>query len=194
MLTIEIDGQNVTGDGLTLEPATSNTIGAAGTSTIDGLAINRFGGNGITISSYSGDTIAGNFIGTDVSGTLALGNGGNGIYVIDVDNTTIGGSTNGAANLISANGGDGIYDFDDGTSGLIENDVIGGGRSITLGLTNVQAAVDVETAAYAGTLADGSESELMPAAAAALSRGAITAAEICAGRKLFPRNPLRASI
>ena len=142
VLKIEIDGENVTGDGLTLEPPPSNTTGATGVSTIQGLAINRFSGNGITINSYGGDSIAGNFIGTDVSGTIALGNGENGIYINDVNNAAIGGNANGAANLISGNGGDGIYDLDDGTAGLIENDVIGGGRTPTAALPNTQDGVD----------------------------------------------------
>jgi hypothetical protein len=177
VLTIEIDGQNVTGDGLTLEALPSNTTGAAGTSVIQGLAINRFSGNGIIITSFGGDTIAGDFIGSDVSGTIALGNGENGIYIYDVNNATIGGNTNGAANLISGNDGDGIYDFDAGTSGLIENNVIGGGRSLTVGLANAQDAVDVETAPDSGTLADWSASQLMGATTSALSRGARAAAE-----------------
>jgi hypothetical protein len=149
VLTIEIDGQNVAGDGLTLQPPPSNTSGSPGSSTIQGLAINRFGGNGITFSSFSGDIIAGNFIGTDVSGSLALGNSGNGIDVQNVDNFTIGGSARGAANLISGNGQDGVYVFDDGIAGQIEGDLIGGGRSITAALPNAMAGVDIQTTAAA---------------------------------------------
>jgi len=174
VLKIEIDGQDVSGDGLKLQTDVNLDVG---TSLIQGLAINRFGGNGISLYSLSGDTIAGDFIGTDISGTSALGNGQNGIYVYDVENATIGGSTNGAANLITGNGRDGIYDFDGGTSGLIENNVIGGGRSITLGLANAQDGVDVETVADTGALlADPNASEVMSAAAAALFPGAGTAA------------------
>ena len=153
MLTIEIDGENVAGDGLTLQPPPSNTSGSPGTSTIQGLAINGFGGNGITMSSYSGDTIAGNFIGTDVSGLLALGNGGNGIYVEDVDDFTIGGSTNDAANLISGNGENGIYVDDEGITGQIEGNLVGGGRSIAPALPNAEAAVDIEPDSDATTSA-----------------------------------------
>ena len=126
-----------------------------------------------------------------MSGTLALGNGENGIYVDNVDNFTIGGSTNAAANLISANGGDGIYDYDGGTSGLIENNMIGGGRSITLALPNAQSAVELETIAYAGTLTDVSKSEWMPAAAEALSQATRTAPAFASAEALAQQSPRR---
>src|SRR5262249_29879218 len=47
----------------------------AGNSVIRGLAINRFQGDGIAIHS-KGNTITGNFIGTDPRGVTALSNGG----------------------------------------------------------------------------------------------------------------------
>ena len=52
---------------------------------------------------------AGNFIGTDVTGTVNLGNGSDGIQVESgaFDNT-IGGTTAGAGNLITDNGGPGV--------------------------------------------------------------------------------------
>src|SRR5207253_4234299 len=52
----------------------------AGPSVIRGLDINRFDNHGIRIGS-NGNTIAGNYIGTDVSGTLTLANGGDGINI-----------------------------------------------------------------------------------------------------------------
>ncbi len=60
---------------------------------------------------------------------------------------------------------------------MIENNVIGGGRSITLGLANAQDAVDVETGPDAAALVDRGASELLPAAAAALTGGTSIAAE-----------------
>src|SRR5882724_4279089 len=42
--------------------------------TVRGLVINRFAGTGIFLDS-SGNTIEGNYIGTDPTGTIALGNG-----------------------------------------------------------------------------------------------------------------------
>jgi len=53
------------------------------------------------------NVVQGNFIGTDVTGTAALSNGRDGIFIPAYRNQ-IGGSTPGAGNLISGNLGDGI--------------------------------------------------------------------------------------
>jgi CSLREA domain-containing protein len=77
------------------------TIG--GTSATDGNVIS---GNsvGVLLTPFSSDTtIAGNYIGTDVSGTADLGNSGPGILVLSADDTIIGGASAGARNIISGN-------------------------------------------------------------------------------------------
>ncbi len=56
----------------------------------------------------SGMTIRGNFIGTDASGMLDRGNGGQGIWFSSASNTPIGGAGAGEGNLISGNDGPGI--------------------------------------------------------------------------------------
>jgi hypothetical protein len=142
VLKIEIDGQNVTGNGLTLQPDVNLDIG---TSMIQGLAINRFGGNGIGLYSLSGDIIAGDFIGTDVSGTVALGNGQNGVYVSDVRNFTIGGTLNGASDLISGNASDGVYVVDDGITGRIDHDLVGTSSGLET-LPNLLDGIELATA------------------------------------------------
>ena len=73
-MKIELDGEKSPGDGLNLSivPVSSDSSN----SRIDGLAINRFGGDGIDLDTLNGgNTIAGNFIGTDVSGTVDLASG-----------------------------------------------------------------------------------------------------------------------
>ena len=72
-----------------------------------GLLINRFGG-GIFISGGGGNHIEGNYIGSDVTGRLALGNQFNGIAIESSSSNTIGGTTTGAGNVIVASGLDGI--------------------------------------------------------------------------------------
>jgi len=54
-----------------------------------------------------GTTVQGNFIGTDLSGTLRLGNSGHGIY-LDSVNTLIGGPEPGEGNVIAFNSGNGV--------------------------------------------------------------------------------------
>src|SRR2546426_604464 len=73
------------------------TLGAGSDgSTIRGLAINRFqadsslnGGVGILIES-DGNTIVGNFVGTNSAGTAEMPNGGDGIRIVDASNNQIG--------------------------------------------------------------------------------------------------------
>ena len=77
-------------------PANRNIISA---STHDGIRV----GSGAT-----GTLIEGNYIGTDISGLLPLGNGDAGILMGDGTGNVIGGNALGLGNVISANGKDGI--------------------------------------------------------------------------------------
>ncbi|HYW70374.1 MAG TPA: SdrD B-like domain-containing protein, partial [Pyrinomonadaceae bacterium] len=60
-------------------------------------------GTGIGLNGSSTNQVQGNFIGTDITGTIALGNKNSGLS-ISGSNNTIGGTTPGAGNLISGNG------------------------------------------------------------------------------------------
>lgn len=91
-----------------------------GMSIIRGLVINRFFGGGIGISNSpfggisSFNLIEGNYIGTDVTGNIALSYSGNitnvhGIQIMgNTSHNTIGGTTPAARNVISGNKGHGI--------------------------------------------------------------------------------------
>jgi len=104
VILIELNGTNAgaNANGLTI---TGNN------STISGLAINRFGRVGISISGGDNNVIAGNFVGTDASGAIDFGNGSVGIYgeFASLSNgNLIGGTTPAARNIISGNGNAGI--------------------------------------------------------------------------------------
>jgi parallel beta-helix repeat protein len=79
----------------------------AGSSGVRGLIINSFSENGIKIDTYGKNVISGNFIGTDPSGLTALGNR-LGIYIENVSENVIGGTSPGERNIISGNT-NGIY-------------------------------------------------------------------------------------
>ncbi len=83
-----------------LDPLADGLLLYAGNSTVRGLVINGFN-EGIRVSSVGGNVIEGNFIGTDATGLLALGNTDEGIDVDDSPGNTIGGSTPEARNVIS---------------------------------------------------------------------------------------------
>jgi hypothetical protein len=94
-----------------------NVIG--GTAPGAGNLISGNTGAGVSFRSVNGCLIAGNQIGTDVTGTAALGNQ-TGVLIVGFGNTsfsnTIGGTTAAAGNLISGNHGNGI-EFDPGANG-----------------------------------------------------------------------------
>ena len=78
-------------------------------STIRGLVINRFAEDGILIDGGSAHTIAGNYIGTDITGAIARPNSREGIYVAGSTGNVIGGGTAADRNIISGNGDAGVY-------------------------------------------------------------------------------------
>ena len=85
--------------------AINNTIGGLVSGAGNVISANT-SANGIGInSSSSGNLVQGNFIGTDVTGTIALGNDNSGVAVSLASlNNTIGGTAAGAGNLIAFNG------------------------------------------------------------------------------------------
>jgi Right handed beta helix region len=85
--------------------ALSSSIG--GTAAGAGNVISGNGGNGVGIFSGTGTVVQGNFIGTDSTGALDLGNKQGGVYVA-ADNCVIGGINPGEANVIAYNGGTGF--------------------------------------------------------------------------------------
>jgi titin len=135
------------GFGIQLFQANNNTIGG----TTSG-ARNVISGNGSEAiranSSVNGNTIEGNYIGTNASGLGALGNGvGVDFYGSDTNNI-IGGTTAGARNVISGNSGDGVGLFNPGTSGnTVEGNYIGTDSTGLAPLPNSGPGVDIITGA-----------------------------------------------
>jgi hypothetical protein len=81
---------------------------------------------GVGAPSFPGATIQGNFIGTDVTGSVALGNFF-GIWLNFAPNNIIGGTVSGARNVISGNRSAAIYisGFDDSRNNQIQGNFIG---------------------------------------------------------------------
>jgi hypothetical protein len=93
----------------------------ASNSTIKGLVIQQFQQFGIALWLSGDNTVAGNYIGTDVTGTQALGNGYDGVLVHGGSGNTVGGTAQGERNLISANHGAGVKFEDRGINPLPGN-------------------------------------------------------------------------
>ena len=111
------------GDGIDVYGA-SETIG--GTTAGERNLISGNLGAGINILASAQDTVVtGNFVGTDVSGSYAIANVDDGLFIYGSD-STIGGTASGAGNLFSANDNAGILLYGSGAVGnLVEGNLIG---------------------------------------------------------------------
>src|SRR5205823_6029347 len=99
LLTIELNGSLAGSvDGFVVNGGGS--LGNA--SVVSGLVVNRFGGNGVALAGGGYHTLSGNFIGTDVSGTLSAANG-TGVSIENSPQNLIGCTIAPERNLISGN-------------------------------------------------------------------------------------------
>ena len=98
-------------------------------------------GSGIGLGNGSGNTVQGNLIGTDVTGTLALGNSGVGVGSLG-SNDLIGGTTVAARNIISANNR-GI-DLGGGSNHTVQGNFIGTDVTGTIALSNPNVGVNTQ--------------------------------------------------
>ncbi|HEY8131519.1 MAG TPA: hypothetical protein VII12_06470 [Thermoanaerobaculia bacterium] len=97
-------------------------------------------------SNASGNVLKANLIGTNAAGTASLGNSGFGVSIDGAPNAVIGGPTSGDANVIAANGSDGVHIFGDSPDGnLIRSNSIGTDAGGTLNLGNSGAGVLLAT-------------------------------------------------
>ena len=127
-------------------PAGNSTTGltiTAGGSTIRGLVINRFGGNGIMLLTKGGNTVSGNYIGTDTAGAAAAPNAGQGVLV-QTSGNVIGGVTAASRNVISGNAKHGIQLYTTAASGnAIRGNYIGTNAAGTAAIANGKCGVSV---------------------------------------------------
>ncbi len=150
---------------------------SAGNSTVRGLVINRFnnlGFAGILLQTNGNNTIEGNFIGTDATGTINLGNG-HGVGIIDSPNnriggtngTTPGGPCTGACNLISGNKEGGVGILNPGSTGnIVQSNFIGtdvtGMKDIGNSEEGVLISAVVGSNSYASNNTIGGTNGIMP--------------------------------
>ena len=144
--------------GVLVYNASSNVIG--GTTSGSGNVIASNLGNGVTIQADSGQTatgniVAGNYIGTDKTGTVTdpdgtpgsgdeLGNYSGGVVIGNASGNTVGGTEDEARNVIAGNGGYGVYIVDSGaTQNKVQGNSIGTDAGGTASLGNSQAGVVV---------------------------------------------------
>ena len=78
--------------------------------------------------------VQGNYVGTDITGTIALGNGGQGVFV-DSQGDLIGGALPGAGNVIAANGYRDVL-IQNATGTVVQGNYIGVDKTGNVPLSN----------------------------------------------------------
>ena len=130
--------------GIGISGAPGNTIGVPGAGNV--LSANLDAGIYLFTSGAAFNRIQGNYIGTDVTGMLALGNFFEGIYVEAAPTNTLGGVTPGAGNLISANHTRGIW-LTNASRNLVQGNLIGLAADGSTDLGNTYHGVECEAGA-----------------------------------------------
>src|SRR3989442_2610005 len=124
---------NVPFHGVVIDGASGNTIGGLIPRARNVISGNGLFGVSITRGFFSGlpasgNVVLGNYIGTDVTGAVALGNHAQGLAIIKTPGNTIGGTSAAARNVIFGNQSDGVFTWQPGSSGnLVQGNHIGTG-------------------------------------------------------------------
>lgn len=104
----------------------------------------------LVIGPATSNQVQGNFIGTNAAGTSGIGNSSDGVGMLsgatNVTNCTIGGTTAGAGNVISANSGAGVQLIGVGTNNLVQGNLIGTDVTGTIDLGNGFSGVAINEA------------------------------------------------
>ena len=133
------------GDGIFANGAANLTISD---SVISGNTV-----NGISFNNVTNSIIDGNYIGTDSTGTVDLGNALKGIQLQDSSGNLIGGSTAADRNIISGNDNDGIILWGSGsTLNVIQGNYIGVDVTGDSGLGNSADGINISGGANNNTI------------------------------------------
>lgn len=123
-----------TSDGIQLDAAQGNTIGGSVPGAGNVVSGNGQAGGIAAYGTSSGTLIQGNYVGTNAAGTAALGGNTECGIILTSNSNTVGGTSAGARNVISGNGGG--CGLAIGGSSTVEGNYIGTNASGTVALGN----------------------------------------------------------
>lgn len=142
-------GTNTTGNvavpngfnGVVITAAHNNRIGGSTPADLNIISGNTKNGVGIATGA-SGNLLARNYIGLAADGATALGNGEDGVLIVDAPANKVGGDVTGTFNIIAANGYHGVELRGDGADGnIVQRNIIGSDLFGTLDRGNARAGV-----------------------------------------------------
>jgi astacin (peptidase family M12A) len=143
--------------------AQNNIIGGTTAGSGNVISGNAASGVAISQSGTNGNLVQGNFIGTNPSGSVAIGNGFadppnfyrySGVAIFGgAQSNIVGGTTAGASNLVSGNAAYGVAISDVGTStNLVQGNFIGTNTGGTGAIANAFAGVGIRNGATSNTI------------------------------------------
>ena len=124
--------------------ATDNTIGGTAAAARNIISGNGEDGVAIYNPGTDGNVVEGDYLGTDVTGKVGLGNTWRGVVIFDdAQDNTVGGTVLGAGNVLSDDGTGGVW-INDAQSDVVQGNIIGLDESGTVALGNLYAGVQID--------------------------------------------------
>ena len=148
LIPVVVQGNPPASSSMTADPNASGFVIVSGGTTLKGLTIDGFRGSGVVLAEQGGNDIEGNFIGTDSTGSTARGNLVAGVLVgafrVASSDNVIGGTSPAARNVISGNGGPGVWLASGTTGNRVEGNLIGSNANGTRAVGNGNIGVLVD--------------------------------------------------
>lgn len=136
-----------TNHGILLLDSSANLVGGASSGARNLVSANRGSGIYLYGPGTSLNRIEGNYVGTEVTGALRLGNADDGISVFNAAQNVIGGTQAGSGNVVSGNGRSGIaFEGQQAAFNQVQGNLIGTTASGTASLSNTFAGVTFTSA------------------------------------------------
>jgi parallel beta-helix repeat protein len=136
-------GTNANGNGIAgvYVQGTNNSIGGITLASRNVISANS--GPGVHLDDCEDNDVCGNYIGTDVTGSVDFGNSLAGVFIQAGSGHWIGGTSAGFRNIISGNSGSGVFIVDASLSNIIAGNYIGTNAAGTGALPNSGHGVEI---------------------------------------------------
>ncbi len=140
------------GNGVTISGSSSHdTVG--GTTSDAGNLISGNQAHGVVINGADDIVVQGNWIGTNATGTAALGNGDSGVYLDNgANNNLIGGTTACARNVLSGNDLRGVHISGGSSGNLVEGNFVGTNAAGNAAVPNEDSGVLIDGSSENNTI------------------------------------------
>jgi hypothetical protein len=151
-------------DGVLIDSAPGNTIGGTGAEARNVISGNSRFGVGIFDPEANGNLVQGNSIGTDVTGTIDLGNGDGGVAIFNnAANNTIGGTDLVMGNTIAFNATPGVLVASGTGNAILSNQIFANltGNEVIFG-QGIDLGVTVNNVGNGVTANDGGDADTGP--------------------------------